>query len=370
MTEAGSLGLSRNSFQLFYLSKHFVQLASSDAQCSVFFLFSTFPRFRVADLLTSFLQLSRDYIFWWVRSMLSSAPQRFLQRWVVFVSGADRIRCGSQHKKWVVLPKEHRGHDAEVTQVLAGSCNLVLAHVPCLTSCPASSLLDLHLRRVENMVKLAGLRPWWLPWHGLPRWMLRLEEIHAISKRPRAEFTMWNRSWTEYSCEYTLAKLQTIAILSSHHAGLGWVDDSPRQVLLAAVSHFRSARLLLGKTVDSTPTHCAYSAVQDNVVIPSGFFQFSYHIGCAFHLHSIINSGLIPGVWIQAGRQSVFFLPVNPRNEGHQDPAHIDFSLPRRAQYLHNTWKRHQDAVNWVDINLAIRKRLTFCQTRSTAIIL
>ena len=45
-------------------------------------------------------------------------------------------------------------------------------------------------------------------------------------------------------------------------------------------------------------------------------------------------------------------------------------SVPRRAQYLHNAWKRHQDAVFWVDINLAIRKGLTFYQTRSNAIIL
>ena len=42
----------------------------------------------------------------------------------------------------------------------------------------------------------------------------------------------------------------------------------------------------------------------------------------------------------------------------------------RRAQYLHNAWKRHQDAVYWVDINLAIRKGLQFYQTRSNAIIL
>ena len=44
-------------------------------------------------------------------------------------------------------------------------------------------------------------------------------------------------------------------------------------------------------------------------------------------------------------------------------------SVPRRAQYLHNAWKGHQD-VNWVDIDLAIRKGLTFYQTRSNAIIL
>ena len=31
--------------------------------------------------------------------------------------------------------------------------------------------------------------------------------------------------------------------------------------------------------------------LQDNVVIPSNFFQHIYHVGCAFNLHSIINSG-------------------------------------------------------------------------------
>ena len=37
---------------------------------------------------------------------------------------------------------------------------------------------------------------------------------------------------------------------------------------------------------------------------------------------------------------------------------------------MHEAWKRHQDAVYWVDINLAIRKGLRFYQTRSNAIIL
>ena len=51
-------------------------------------------------------------------------------------------------------------------------------------------------------------------------------------------------------------------------------------------------------------------------------------------------------------------------------PEHIDFSVPRRAQYLQSAWKKHQDAVFWVDINLAIREGLTFYQTRSNAIVL
>ena len=59
-----------------------------------------------------------------------------------------------------------------------------------------------------------------------------------------------------------------------------------------------------------------------------------------------------------------------PETKGHQDPVQIDFTVPRRAQYLHSAWKKHQDAVFWVDIDLAIQKGLTFYQTRSNAIIL
>ena len=111
-------------------------------------------------------------------------------------------------------------------------------------------------------------------------------------------------------------------------------------------------------------------SLQDNVIIQCGLFQHVYHIGCAFNLHSIINNGLIPGDQDSSKRQTVFFLPVDPRDKEHQDPAHIDFNKQRRAQYLHSEWKKHQDAVFWVDIDLAIRKGLTFYQTRSNTIIL
>ena len=105
-------------------------------------------------------------------------------------------------------------------------------------------------------------------------------------------------------------------------------------------------------------------SLQDNVVIQSGLFQHIYHIGSAFNLHSIINNGLIPGGQNSSKRQTVFFLPVDPTDKGHKDPEKIDLNVPRRAKYLHTAWKKHQDAENWVDIDLAIRKGLTFYQTR------
>ena len=105
-------------------------------------------------------------------------------------------------------------------------------------------------------------------------------------------------------------------------------------------------------------------------MIESEIFHHIYHIGCAFNLHSIINNRLIFGGQDLSRRQTVFFLPIDPRDKNHKDPDFFDFSVPRRANYVHSAWKKHEDAVFGVDINLAIKEGLTFYQTRSNAIIL
>ena len=46
---------------------------------------------------------------------------------------------------------------------------------------------------------------------------------------------------------------------------------------------------------------------QDNVLIPDDFFTYIYHFGCAINLHSIVNSGLIPGRQTLSNRKTVFF---------------------------------------------------------------
>ena len=82
------------------------------------------------------------------------------------------------------------------------------------------------------------------------------------------------------------------------------------------------------------------------------------HFNRTFNLFSISSNGLIFGAQNLSRRQSVFFLPGDPRNEDHQGPDYIDFSAPRLACYMHRAWKRHQDAVFWVDIDLGIREGL------------
>ena len=111
--------------------------------------------------------------------------------------------------------------------------------------------------------------------------------------------------------------------------------------------------------------------LQDNVLIPDNFFEYVYHIGCAINSRSITNSGLIPaGQNLGRERQTVFFTSVDPMNKEHKDPYELDLTKPRLASYKHKKWKRHQDTVYWVDIQLAQRKGLKLCQTRSNAIIL
>ena len=55
--------------------------------------------------------------------------------------------------------------------------------------------------------------------------------------------------------------------------------------------------------------------------------------------------------------------------QNHKDPDTIDLNAPRQAQSMHKAWKKHQNTVYWVDINLALKKGLKFYQTRSNAVI-
>ena len=168
--------------------------------------------------------------------------------------------------------------------------------------------------------------------------------------------------------------------LRDHHSQIqNWSDDRWKVCLSAGGGSKRryqycSDHLGIIVYLRALQGHSGSSLIdptlQDNVLIGTGIFPYIYHVGCTFNLHSIINNGLIPGGQNLSRRQTVFFLPVDPRNDSHRDSEYIDFSVPRLARYMHSAWKRHQDAVFWVDIDLGIKEGLVFYQTRSNAIIL
>ena len=115
-----------------------------------------------------------------------------------------------------------------------------------------------------------------------------------------------------------------------------------------------------------TQSHWSYTAGQCSY--SERFFraQLSYRMCSQFTLHHefTIDSGSKQG---KTG--GIFFVAVNPMNNNHRDPQELDLTKPRLASYKQKKWKRHQDTVYWVDIQLAQRKGLKFCQSRCIAII-
>ena len=120
--------------------------------------------------------------------------------------------------------------------------------------------------------------------------------------------------------------------------------DSLGTILYLRVLQGHSGRSLIDPTL------------QDNVIIPDGFFKYIYHVGRVNNLHSIISSGLIPGGQNLSNRQTVFFLPVDPMDKNRKDPDTIDLEAPRLAQNMHKAWKKHQNTVYWSTSTLLKRK--------------
>ena len=101
-------------------------------------------------------------------------------------------------------------------------------------------------------------------------------------------------------------------------------SDSSGAILYLRALQAHSGRNLIDHTL------------QDNVIIPDGFFNYIHHVGCAINLHSIINSGLIPGGQNLSKSQTVFFTAAELINKEHRDPK------PRFAWHKQKKWKKHQ----------------------------
>ena len=89
-----------------------------------------------------------------------------------------------------------------------------------------------------------------------------------------------------------------------------------------------------------------------------------------WYLHSIIQSGLIPGgKSVKKGRHAVCFTTVNPMIVDHQKEVEYDLTKPRTA-VCKNKWKIYTKTVYWCNMRVAQRRGMQFNQKWSNAIIL
>ena len=108
--------------------------------------------------------------------------------------------------------------------------------------------------------------------------------------------------------------------------------------------------------------------LQDNVLFPEGLTEYTYHVGNASELNSIIRNGLLPGGRsLKRGSQAVFFTTVNPMEDVYgMGETPCDLTKPRIAPLM-NTWKRFQNTVYWCSLKLAQEKGLQFFLTCAVA---
>ena len=99
-------------------------------------------------------------------------------------------------------------------------------------------------------------------------------------------------------------------VLHFHQRVCHQVDDT-----MVRTSRFTVLMIYLRALQGHSGCNLIEPTLQDNVIIQGNFFQYFYHIGCAFNLHSIISSGLIPGGQSSSNRQTVFFLLVDPMDK-------------------------------------------------------
>ena len=110
--------------------------------------------------------------------------------------------------------------------------------------------------------------------------------------------------------------------------------------------------------------------LSENVLLPSDFAEHIYLVGSSHDMHSIIQSGLIPGGKdVKKGRHAMFFTAVNPMCIDHHREKDYDVTKPKIAVHKHN-WKIHLNTVYLRSLRVAQSKGFQFYQTRSNAIIL
>ena len=110
--------------------------------------------------------------------------------------------------------------------------------------------------------------------------------------------------------------------------------------------------------------------VDENRRVSDSWKEFIYHRGCSYdHLPILMTRLVAGGKESKAGRQTIFFTPLNPcgDDQDEEEPSE-DFSKPSKVNY-HSNWNRNQDAVHWIKLSRVHDVGLQFWQTKSNAMI-
>ena len=121
-------------------------------------------------------------------------------------------------------------------------------------------------------------------------------------------------------------------------------DPSRQEILYLRALQGHSGRILIDPSL------------QDNVLIPTNFFEYINHFGCAINVHSVMNSGLVLEGQNLSKRETVFFKSVDLLNEEHKDPNDIDLEAPRLAWDKQKIGEDIKTRCTGVDIQFAQRK--------------
>ena len=152
--------------------------------------------------------------------------------------------------------------------------------------------------------------------HGhLPREEKEAIEFRRLKDDVRNDFE-YSQHWSD---EVWKSKMQGGGVNKKRFQNC--TDPSGQEILYLRALRGHSGRNLIDPSL------------QDNVLIPNDFLEYIYHIGFAINVHSILNSGLIPGGQILSQRQTVFFTSVGPMDKEYKDPYKIDLTAPRLAWY-------------------------------------
>ena len=147
-------------------------------------------------------------------------------------------------------------------------------------------------------------------------WLCSIEEIDPSSSSWKSSTS--SRWWSSWTMTMLLENFLTFNVQKTIHVlwSLVWrqmeethQQEEEEQEKIPVISQTN-----LVSPSSSRQSGCNFidPTLQDNVILQSNFFQFISHVGCALNLHSIINSGLIPGEvknWTTDGHAFCLWIP-------------------------------------------------------------